>query len=183
VDPSQNSTSLSRFFAGLAEYTFHTRLGVADPRLVDYLSRLLAKFVHTDTIYSVRGLSGRRLQEVVEMVAEAEARTGGPRRAVHRHIGDFTLFWTGVYPEALRQMQGRDRVDRLVDFRDLGKRSYWIASTMPAAEADADAAENRVLERLSREFELCAYGLGELRREWERRDGDDDTPELPKLIN
>ena len=27
------------------------------------------------------------------------------RREVHRHIGDFTLFWTGVYPEALREMQ------------------------------------------------------------------------------
>jgi hypothetical protein len=27
-----------------------------------------------------------------------------------------------------------------------------------------------VLERLGRQFDLCAYGLREVRREWERRD-------------
>ena len=31
-----------------------------------------------------------------------------------------------------------------------------------------------VLERLSHDFELCVYGLGEVRREWERRE-----PESP----
>ena len=36
---------LQRFFAGLTEYTFATRLGVADPALIDYLSRLLAGFI------------------------------------------------------------------------------------------------------------------------------------------
>ena len=35
------------------------------------------------------------------MMVEAEARIGDARREVHRHIGDFTLFWTGIYPEAL----------------------------------------------------------------------------------
>jgi hypothetical protein len=29
-----------------------------------------------------------------------------------------------------------------------------------------------VLERLSEEFELCAFGLSEARKEWERRDED-----------
>jgi hypothetical protein len=37
-----------------------------------------------------------------------------------------------------------------------------------------------VLERLSHEFELCAFGLGELRREWERRDS--DAGDLPGSI-
>ena len=59
--------------------------------------------------------------------------------------------------------------DHFVDYCTQGKRAYHIASTIPADEA---AEENEVLERLSQEFELCAYGLGEARKEWERRDGE-----------
>src|SRR5215203_440131 len=97
--------SLRDFFAGLAEYTFESRLGVADPPLVDYLAELLARFVRSDQVYSVRSPVGSRLNRVTDMLAEAESRTGEARRQVHRHIGDFTLFWTGVYPEALPRLK------------------------------------------------------------------------------
>ena len=179
MDNRRSQIPLNRFFAGLAEYTFQTRLGVADPPLVEYISDLLARFVHCDAIYRVRNLAGRRLEEVAEMLIEAEARVGDPRREVHRHIGDFTLFWTGVYPEALRRMQSSARLDAFLDYCAQGKRAYHIASTIPS-ENKAD--ETHVLERLSHDFELCAYGLNEVRREWERRDPDVDTSG-PLLIN
>ncbi|MBI2827631.1 MAG: hypothetical protein HYX69_23390 [Planctomycetia bacterium] len=167
MDRSRSQPSLYRFFAGLTEYVFQTRLGVVDPPLVDYLSVLLARFVRCDAIYDVRDLAGRRLEEVAQMLFEAQARVGDARREVHRHIGDFTLFWSGVYPESLRRLKRESRLDHLVDYREQGKRAYLIASTIAS---DANRDENEVLERLSHEFELCAYGLGELRREWERRE-------------
>ena len=92
--------TLVRFFAGLTEYAFETRLGVADTQLIDYLTDLLARFVRYDALLSLRNLTGRRLDEVADMLMEAEARVGDARRQAHRHIGDFTLFWTGVYPES-----------------------------------------------------------------------------------
>ncbi|MES1213370.1 MAG: hypothetical protein ABUL64_02180 [Singulisphaera sp.] len=181
MDRSRSQASLYQFFSGITEYVFQTRLGVADPPLVDYLSSLLARFIHTDAIYKIRSLSGRRLEEVAAMLVEAEARAGESRREVHRHIGDFTLFWTGVYPEFLRRMEREGRSDRLLDYRQQGKRAYYIASTI---ENDANRDENEVLSRLSHEFELCAYGLSELRREWERRDlADGEERPGPFLIN
>ena len=168
---------LHDYFSGIAEYAFHTRLGVADPPLVDYLAELLTRFVRLDAIYSVRNLSGRRLEEVAAMVAEAEARVGDARREVHRHIGDFTLFWTGVYPEALAHLRNAQRADRFVDYCAQGKRAYYIASTMRKGDNDP---QSEVLERLSHEFEMCAYGLSEVRREWERRDGGGNS--LPILL-
>jgi hypothetical protein len=39
-----------------------------------------------------------------------------------------------------------------------------------------------VLQRLSDDFEMCVFGLGEVRREWERRGGDSDAV-WPLLIN
>jgi hypothetical protein len=172
---------LRRFFAGLAEFTFQTRLGVADPPLVDYVSDLLTRFVRQEVLFRIRDLRGRPLLEVAEMLAEAEQRIGDARREVHRHIGDFTLFWVGVYPESLRGRQGPMHRDHLIDYQAEGKRSYWIASTIETDTEKEKHAPAEVLERLSRDFELCAYGLGEVRREWERRD-DDDVPQ-PFLIN
>ena len=80
-------------------------------------------------------------------------------------IGDFTLFWTGVYPEALTRLQTADSRDHLLDYLEQGKRSYYIASTF---ENDPYKEEAKVLRRLSSEFELCAYGLSQVRKEWEK---------------
>jgi hypothetical protein len=158
---------LRRLFAGLTEQTFQTTLGVADTRLTDYLSELLSRFVHIDAVYRLAGTNGRRLEEVAEMMIEAEALPpeGRTRREVHRHIGDFTLFWTGVYPEALNRLRSALSRDSFIDYTASGKRSYYIASTF-ASEAYANEAP--VLRRLSEEFELCAFGLNQVRREWER---------------
>ncbi len=160
--------ALRRLFTGLTEQTFNTTLGLADPPLTDYLSELLARFVHFDAIYRLRDGAGKRLEEVAEMMIEAEAlpAEGRTRREVHRHIGDFTLFWTGVYPESLRRLRSFMSKDHFIDYCEQGKRSYYIASTF---EEDSYREEAPVLRRLSEEFELCAYGLNQVRREWERQ--------------
>ncbi len=159
---------LRRHFAGLTEHTFLQTLGVADPSLTDYLSVLLSRFVHLDSIYRLCDMQGRRLDEVTEMVIEAEKLPpeGRTRREVHRHIGDFTLFWTGVYPEALKKLRSVMSRDHFIDFCQQGKRSYYIASTF---EEEPFSEEAPILRRLSEEFELCAYGLNQVRREWEKK--------------
>jgi len=170
MDTRRTQIPLDRFFAGLAEYTFETRLGVADPALIDYIAQLLARFVHSDQVYKLRRPDGRRLYEVAEMLIEAEARVGQPKREIHQHIGDFTLFWSGLFPETLNTQARRQKLDALLDYRQQGKRAYLIASTIPG---DGAPEENDVLQRLSHDFDLCCYGLGELRKEWEQREHPD----------
>jgi hypothetical protein len=162
---------LGRYFTGLCEYIFESKLGVADPPLVDYISDLMLRFARLDSVHRVRNLAGRPAVEVADMLAEAESRVGLARRDVHRHIGDVTLFWTGVYPESLPRLRAALTKDYFVDYCAQGKRAYFIASTI---ETDrAEDAPNELLGRLSAQFELCAYGLGEVRREWERRDDEE----------
>ena len=138
------------------------------------------RFVRQDVVFRIRDLAGRPMLQVAEMLAEAEHRVGDARREVHRHTGDFTLFWVGVYPESLGK-KNSSVPDHLIDYKSEGKRSYWIASTIATDQQTEEKAPAEVLEQLSRNFELCAYGLREVRREWERRDDD----EMPKafLIN
>jgi hypothetical protein len=159
-----SADQLKRLFAALTEQTFQVEYGLADPPLIDYLADMLVRFVRLDAIFKVRDVMGRRLEEVADMLMEAEQREARPQREIHRHIGDFTLFWTGVYPEALRRLRGFDRKDALLDYQQQGKRSYYIASTFRDEPYKQEAA---VLQRLSSEFELCSDGLMQVRREWE----------------
>src|SRR5262245_54396978 len=109
---------LRRLFAGYAEHTFVGVLGVGDPPVIDYLAELLSRFIHREDVYRLRGEGGRRLEEVADMMLQAEGlpAAGRTRREVFRHIGDFTLFWTGVYPEALERMRSRMTKDFFIDY-------------------------------------------------------------------
>src|SRR5207302_3697265 len=157
-------------------------LGIGDPQLIDYLSALLSRFIHLDTVYRLRNAQGRRLEEVADMLLEAESLppAGRTRREVYRHIGDFTLFWTGVYPEALKRLRSVLVKDHFIDYCEQGKRSYYIASTF-AEEPYREAAP--VLRRLSDQFELCAFGLNQVRREWERKYPDEAGPTGQQLLS
>jgi hypothetical protein len=101
------------------------------------------------------------------MVVEAEGLPDGGRtkRDYYKHIGDFALFWTGVYPEALEPRRTRGTADCLIRYAVQGKRSYAIAGDYPD---DRMTDESCVLKRIASEFDLCAAGLREVRREWEQ---------------
>ncbi len=163
------SHPLRRLFAALTEDTFISSLGLGDPKITGYIADLLVRFVHMDAIWRLRSNQGKRLEEVAEMITEAESegRAVGSTREIHRHIGDFTLFWSGAYPEALRTLRAPRSRDHLVDYQQQGKRSYWIASQY---DDEPYRDESGVLRRLSEQFDLCAYGLSQVRRAWESAD-------------
>ncbi|MCA9080639.1 MAG: hypothetical protein KDA58_08765 [Planctomycetaceae bacterium] len=158
------SHHLRNLFAALTEQTFQVEFGFADPPLIDYLSEMLVRFVRFESIFKARDVVGQRLEEVADMLREANEREGRPQRELHRHIGDFALFWTGVYPEALKYLRRWDRQDAMIDYQSQGKRSYYIASTIPDKERED---ETRILRRLSDQFEICSAGLHQVRKEWD----------------
>jgi hypothetical protein len=160
-------------FEGLIEQVFHVEVGLCDPLLTGYLGELLADFVHVDRIYRLRTVSNEVIRELSRMEAEADL---GPsigetqrRRLVNKYIGDFTLFWTGVYPEILRARR-RGEIDKLQPYLVQGKRSYGIASELTAAE---DVPPADVLQALSEQFEYCVHGLHLVRVELDRLGGFD----------
>lgn len=163
-------STLDRFLGGLNEFIFHTKLGVADVQMIDYVNDLLLRFVRVEAMHRVRRPSGQPTTDVFQMLGEAEKRIGLAKREIHRHIGDFTLFWSGMYPESLRRSKSSAVDD--ATFRSYclqGKRAYQIAARI---EGGADRPSGELLYRMSNQFELCAYGLREVRREWEES-GDD----------
>ncbi len=165
--PIADDHPLHRLFRGLTEYTFQVELGIGDPALVGYVSGILVRFVPSDEVYRIRDASGQRVKQVAGMLREAQqASSDDRRRECLRHVGDLSLFWTGVFPESLQASQPHETADSLLDLQQQGKRSYYLASTYAPAPDDA-----QLFRRLSAEFELCAYGLSCVRKEWEALPG------------
>lgn len=160
--------SLQTLFSGLVEQVFMAEIGVCDVQLTGYLSNLLVDFVHADRIHRLRSMDRTAIRDLSRMEAEAvlepPADTHQRRRLINRYIGDFTLFWTGVYPEHLRP-QHQSGADRMREYLLQGKRSYIIASelTLPNDDPPAD-----LLARLSGQFECCVHGLHLVRETWEK---------------
>lgn len=159
---------LRSLFGGLVEQVFSVDIGICDPPLTDYLGDLLAEFVHIDRIYRLRTITNEVIRDVSRMEAEADL---GPevadtmrRRLINRYIGDFTLFWAGVYPEQLRPRR-QGGIDRLRPYVTQGKRSYGIASELTRPDENPPAA---ILQNLSEQFECCMHGLQMVRANWER---------------
>ncbi len=163
---------LTRLFASLTERNFAGNLGWPDAEVIGYLTGVLTDFVHVDQLFKIRTAQGRRVEEVAEMLTEGDllhrARSVEREREVHRHIGDYTLFMTGIFPEFLHRLKRPRAVlspDALLDFVRVGKRSYHIVSEFgygPYAESAS------LFRKLSENFELCVYGLGYVRADLDR---------------
>jgi len=174
MQPVSPSHPLHRLFKGLVENAFFAELGLCDPDLADYIADLLVKFAHVDMLYALRGADGRRLDRIADMLTTLSCGTDGVRGEdallVHRHIGDYTLFWSGLYPEHLqRRRRGLAYRDRLVDYVIQGKQSYAIASRLAD---DTTSPPSSLLGRLAAEFDSCRQGLELVRRGWSRADPD-----------
>ncbi len=163
---------LRRLFRRLTEQTFVRTLGWDDPAVVGYVSDLLADFTHIDRLYRIRTTQGRRVEDVAEMLLEGDllhrAASVEREREVHKHIGDFTLFMAGLFPEhvwRLRSPRPLASPDSLLDYVRTGKRSYRVAAEFTFGDYAGTAP---LFRKLSDQFELCVFGLGYVRRDLDR---------------
>ena len=156
-------------FSAMVERAFLTKLGVYDSSVTGYLADVLTDFSHVKNVYKIRSLSGIALDEIADMLVEADVRLNAAsfnrEREIHKHIGDFALFWTGLFPDSLPRLQDSARKDCLIDYVKQGKSSYAIAASFDRGEYGRQAP---VLRRLSEEFELCMLGLNIVRGEMDQ---------------
>ncbi len=157
---------LRQLFHELVDETFRAQLRVEEPGLPEYVTNVLVQFTHRDQVFCLRDARGRQLEEVAEMLMEGDVALNAAsferEREVHKQIGDFTLFWSGVYPEMLRHFRAATRRDHLLDYVAQGRKSYGIAASFDYGQYHEEAL---VLKRLSERFELCMFGLNMVRRE------------------
>lgn len=101
------------------------------------------------------------------MLLESDPRFRGRsfdyEREVRKHIGDYTLFLAGLFPEYVARLPKRSlRLDALVDYVKAGKESYAIVASFNLFEYTKEAA---LFARLSEHFELCVLALNSVKRQ------------------
>ncbi len=163
---------LFRLLADLTQRNFAVSLGWPDTEIIGYLTEVLVDFVRMDRLYKIRDARGRRVEEVAEMLVEGDllhrADSLERERTVHKHIGDYTLFMAGVFPEFVRRLRSSKiliSADAFLDYIQVGKRSYRIVSEFPA---EFPGGPPPLFRKLSENFELCVYGLGCVRADLDR---------------
>jgi len=162
---------LRHFFNEIVQRRFDADVRLPDPRLARYVSGLLVDFTHVDSLYRIRDARGRRLEDVGEMLLESnpllEADSFDREREVRKHVGDYVLFMTGLFPESLsgRQRFRQMRLDVFVDYVKAGKESYGVVSAFDQFEYRDEAP---LFRKLAENFELCVFGLNLVKQDLER---------------
>jgi len=161
--PQGPHSPIREYFAEALRQAFRERLGLENTRSVEaYIAEVLVRFIHRDAIYAIRDSEGRRLESIAEMMAEGDVRVNAEsferEREVHRHIGDFLLFWCGLFPERLEA--GGSVLNGLIDPLRQGSESYFVVSTFDQGRY---ADEAPIFRRLSVEFDAYILGLNLLR--------------------
>src|SRR5436189_4706843 len=162
------SHPLQQLFIELVGRHYAEEIGIRDPQIVNYVSHLLAEFCDAEQLFKVRNAAGKPLGDVGEMLLESDPVFGPApsfdrERQVRKHIGDYALFFTGMFPESINHLRLRKtRLESFVDWMKAGKESYHIVSKFDCFEYTKVAP---LFERLSDNFEQCVYGLNCVKNE------------------
>lgn len=160
---------LSRLFRELVQRRLHDDSRIGDRDVTTYVSELLTRFTDARELYRIRDARGKRLEDVGEMLIESnpllEASSFDREREVRKHIGDYTLFLCGVFPEHVARLARQSlRLDSIVDYVKAGKESYRVVSSFDQFEYRSEAP---LFRKLAEWFEVCVWGLNLVKQDLE----------------
>jgi hypothetical protein len=161
--------SLRQLFHKVVADCYSRYTGLRDPELTSYVADILSDFADLDRLYGMRDEQGTPIEEVSRMLEASDPVYGTApsfiaERAMRKHIGDYSLFHAGMYPEIFRS-QDRHEGELYQEIVQAGRSSYYVVSQFNVFEY---AAEAELFERLAENFELCVYGLNKVRCEFDR---------------
>lgn len=128
-----------------------------DRQLIGYLVDLLRGFVRREDVYQLPAGGEEEYRYVFEML-EASLDSGEHETfRIYRHVGDYSLYLTGLFPEWLRRRHRYGRRPMDVDsYRSYGKAFYERAANHRQAE---NRRLRRVLTKLHRGYDLVRSSM------------------------
>ena len=175
MERSSAPSPLRRFFDRVVRRSFGD-LTIRDEVAADYLADLLTRFARTENLYPISIAAGERLESVAELLLEIqrvwdlESPHFDPaqERELRRHIGDYTLFMTGLFRERIEGLSCTGYYIRE------GKRAYHFVSEHDRAGAWPHAG---LFRTLADRFEGYAGALSYMRKVYFRPEF--NSPALP----
>ncbi|ODS31897.1 MAG: hypothetical protein SCARUB_02977 [Candidatus Scalindua rubra] len=135
-----------------------------DTQVSNYIANMLAQFTKSSRLFKIREDEKVSYQYIVDMITNSLRTDNVGKFYIYCHIGNYTLFLTGMIPEYIeyRFEYGRRSVDEHY-YVDFGKTYYGLASE------HTNARKNRLsatLSQLSEGFEVVAQVLCFMNRQY-----------------
>lgn len=133
-------------------------------RIINYLANLLSLFIMTDRLYRVQPHETQAYEYLIDLMAEAATQDSRRQFLIYSHIGNYTLFMTGLFPQWIehRHRYRRRPVDAQY-YVDFGRSHFKQAATHHLAR---EFALDDVFLRLAIMFESYRDLLNQLRQHY-----------------
>ncbi len=130
---------------GLAQASLHDR------DLLLYIADLLVDFMFVENLYRMRDEEGHRLETLVDMVRQATDAGPAQRKEYFKHLGDYSLFMLGMFPEFVSRPR---RAFSPTWYEDTGRIGYKVAG-----ELESHWWRTMVFRKLADKFDQCVVSL------------------------
>jgi hypothetical protein len=135
------------------------RAGLADREVADYVAELLTQYALAANLSCAFPNQRLPLEYMVDMLAALQSADETTAFHVRTHIGNQSLFLTGVFPDHIRHRANRRGAPNLRYYQELGRASFRLASDHRLAER---YEVSNVLATLAEEFDLARRALNDL---------------------
>jgi hypothetical protein len=160
-DDSITDRSLEGYFLQVVRQTFW-QVGLYDATVAEYIAKVLAEFALADNLYKIRDRGGRKIDSVVELLAQAPVVPADEadilrQRTLRKYVGDYALFMSGVFRT---HIHGKGSLDY---YLQEGSRSYWTVSELDLA---LYRTGYYLYQELSTKFEYYSGALDFMRKSY-----------------
>ena len=116
-----------------------------------YLANLLVDFTFVENLYRPGEEGERREAYLVDLLQQADETEMPEKKSCYKHIGDFSLFMLGMFPEYIARRRNAPPANYYSDFGRIGYKA--------AGQLESDSSRIGVYRKLAEEFETCVESL------------------------
>ncbi|MCI0747657.1 MAG: hypothetical protein L0Y58_19810 [Verrucomicrobia subdivision 3 bacterium] len=146
------------YFYILVRHVFR-RSGIDQRKVADYVAEMLSDFSNAEQMQLRAGEHGKPLDYFFEMLSALHAADDTTRFFIRAHIGNHSLFLSGVFPDRIRHRAEFKGAPDLKYYEELGSASYRAARDHRLA-FKYDVAE--VFDILGERFQTTRRALNDL---------------------
>lgn len=118
----------SRFYFYILVRHVLRKAGIDDRSVADYVAEMLAEFSRNEAHEAVVPGGSARCEYVYEMLAALERADERSRFIIRAHIGNHSLFFTGIFPESIQSRAETRGFPDLKYYEGLGQMNFRMVS-------------------------------------------------------
>lgn len=168
----------SHFYFYILVRQVFKRAGIADRSVADYVAEVLAEFARAERARCVVPGQVNPLDYFFEMLSALQTADDHTRFHIRAHIGNYSLFLAGVFPDRIRMRAERRGFPDLKYYVSLGRTHFRVASDHRLA-LRYELAE--IFSTLSERFEATRLALNDISDRLFSINGVDQS--LERLLN